>query len=516
MNARPLLLGFFSTAMLVAQDAPRAIQITEPPSEMKLEGLDRILSSSRQFSVSGGEPGDRGNIAMLAEEAKVELRQLIGEVKKGAPETKGGFKDSLFSALPPSGAKPDDKKEKDEDDLEKIPVDIVLHGKSGDPMPARTIAMQIFVTDVGYRLRLDVHLSRGIEQERFKYAVTSALICERSLRNRPKQDSETRLLVPPWLTDGLREATAWSLNQSDRRLYAALFKTGGLFKIDDLFSVDEPHFDDMDGAMRAAFRVSSGSLVMALLEQPQGKEGFRTFLTEVASFEGEMPALMRKDFPELNLSESSLSKWWALQLANIGGQNLATDIMSVSTTETALTEGLRLNFRTADGIIQQKDLSAWPEIGVLPEPERVKSVQLAQDALVRLSYRCFPSYKDILSEYQIALGNIAKNKTKDLAAKLTDLGERRATMTAKAQRAKDYLNWFVITRAVKDSGDFDDYMRLKERLKANPHRRDDDISKYLDRMDILFSRKGDPTSPPAAPLSSGEIPDLPPLEMPKQ
>lgn len=513
MTARPLLLGFFSTAMLVAQEAPRAIQITEPPAEMKLEGLDRAISSSGQFRVSGGEPGDRGNIAMLAEEAKDELRRLIGEVTAGASETKGGWKDSLFSALPPSGAKEADKKEKD--DSKKIPVDIVLHGKSGDPIPARTIAMQIFVSEVGYQLRLDVHLSRGIEQERFKYAVTSVLVCERALRSRPTQDTETRLLVPPWLTIGLREATAWRLSQSDRRLYEALFRTGGLFKIDDLFSVDEQHFEDMDGAMRAAFRVSSGALVMALLEQPQGKDGFRTFLTEVAPFEGEMPALLRKDFPELNLSESSLSKWWALQLANIGGQNLATDILPVSRTETALTEGLRLNFRTADGIIQQKDLSAWPEIGVLPEPERIKSVQLAQDALVRLSYRCFPSYRPILAEYQIALGDIAKNKTKDLAAKLTDLGERRATMTAKAQRAQDYLSWFVITRAVKPSGDFDDYMRLKERLKSNPHRRDDEISKYLDRMDTLFSRKGDPASPPAAPLSSGEIPGLPPLELPK-
>lgn len=515
MNARPLLLGFFSTAMLVAQEAPRAIQVTEPPPEMKVEGQDRAISSSGQFRVSGGEPGDRGNVAMLAEQAKDELRRLIGEVKAGGSETKGSFKDSLFSALPPSGVKPADKKEKDEDDSKKIPFDIVLHGKSGDPMPPRTIAMQVFISEAGYRLRLDVHLSRGIEQERFKYGVTSALICERALRVRPKQDTETRLLVPPWLTDGLREATAWRLNQSDRRLYEALFKTGGLFKIDDLFSVDEQHFDDMDGAMRAAFRVSSGALVMALLEQPQGKDGFRTFLSEVASFEGEIPALLRKDFPELNLSESSLSKWWALQLANIGGQNLATDILPVSSTETALTEGLRLNFRTADGINQQKDLSAWPEIGALPEPERIKSVQLAQDALVRLSYRCFPSYRPILAEYQNALGDISRNKTKDLAARFADLSERRATMMARAQQAKDYLDNFEITRAREKSKVFDDYMRLKDRLKANPHRRDDDISKYLDRMDTLFSRKGDPSSPPAAPQPSGEIPELPPLELPK-
>ena len=60
-----------------------------------------------------------------------------------------------------------------------------------------------------------------------------------------------------------------------------------------------------------------------------------------------------------------------------------------------------------------------------------------------------------------------------------------------AQRACDYLNWFEITRARETSGAFDDCMRLKERLKANPHRRDDEVSKYLDRMDSIFSREGD-------------------------
>lgn len=492
MTAHALILVFlggFPAASLVAQEIPRAIQITEPPAAMKLAGPDRAVSSTMQFRVVGGEVGDRGNIAMLAEETKDELLRLTGE-----------------QALT-----------LDKRTEWKVPVDIVLHGKSGDPMPSRTIATQILVSEVSYTVKLDVHLSRGIEPERFKYATTGALIYERALRDRSLQQDDLRLLVPPWLVSGLREATAWRLNQSDRRLYEALFKTGGLFKIDDLFSVDAAGFEEMDGAMRAAFRVSCGALVMALLEQPQGKDSFRALLTEVATFQGEMPALLRKHFPELNLSVTSLSKWWALQLANIGGQNLATDVLTVARTDAALSEGLRLNFRNPEGILQQKELTAWPEIAVLSEPERVKSVQLAEDALVRLSYRCFPSYRPIIAEYQIALGAIGKNKTQELAAKLTDLETRRTTMCAKAQRARDYLDWFEITRARETSGAFDDYMRLKDRLKANPRRRTDDVSKYLDRMDAIFSRKGDPVAPQESPQMPGfqEIPELPPLGLPK-
>ncbi len=468
MTARPLLLGILLPAMLLAQEIPRAVQIAEPPAPLKLDGQDRVISHTRQFRVSGGEAGDSSTVALLAEEAKDELLRLT-----------------------------------DEKDEWKVPVTITLHGKPGDPMPPRTVAMQILVSEAGYDVRLDIHLGRGIEPERFKQTATSALIYERALRGRPAKESDTPFLVPPWLVDGLREATAWRLNQSDRRLYQALFKTGGLFKIDELFTLNERGFEDMDAAMRAAFRVSSGALVMALLQQPQGKEGFRAFLTEAAAFGGEMPALLRKHFPELNLSETSLSKWWALQLANIGGQNLASDVLTVAQTETALGEALRLNFRTAEGIIQQKDLAAWPELAALPEPERAKAVRLAQDALVRLSYRCFPSYRPVLAEYQTVLGAIAKNNTKDLAARLAALDERRATMSAKAKRARDYLDWFEITRARETSGAFDDYIRLKDRLKATPHRRDDGLSKYLDRMDAIFSRE--------EPKNSADPPARPPL-----
>jgi hypothetical protein len=455
MITRPLVLGFLFNALALAQEIPRAIQVAEPPEPLKLNGQDQVISRTKQFRISGGDAANRGAVSVLAEEAKDELLALT--------------------------------EEKDE---WKVPVTITLHGKSGDPMPPRTVAMKILVSEVGYDLRLAYHLSRGIDHEGLKSALTSALIYERALRNRPPEESDTPFVVPPWLVAGLREATAWRLNQSDRRLYGALFKTGGLFKNDAIFSLEDSGFEDMDAAMRAAFRVSSGSLVMALLQQPQGKAGFRSFLTDVAAYEGEMPALLRKHFPELNLSETSLSKWWALQLANIGGQNLASDILTIFQTEAALTEALRLNYRTAEGAILQKELTAWPEVAALPEPERVAAVRLAQDALIRLSYRCFPSYRPILAEYQIALSAIAKKKISELPAKLTALEERRATMSAKAERARDYLNWFEITRARETSGAFDDYMRLKERLKTNPHRRDDEISKYLDRMEAIFSREG--------------------------
>jgi hypothetical protein len=453
MTARFLIPAWVFTAVVLAEDAPRAIQVAEPPAQAAPAGPDAVVSRSLQFRVSGGDSMIRGTVALLADETKDELLRLTGE--------------------------------KDE---WKVPVIIRLHGKQGDPLPVRTVSMRLLVVDGVSELEIAAHLSRGIENERFKRAVTAALLYERSLKKTPPGDSDRALFVPPWLSDGLREATAWRLNQSDRRLYEALFKRGGLFKIDDLFATGDNAFEDMDAAMRAAFRVSSGALVMALLEQPQGKEGFRAFINEAAGYEGEMPGLLRKHFPELNLSETSLAKWWQLQLAN-KGINLLTDILTIQQTETALAEALRLNFRTEEGIVQQKELSAWPELASLKEPERLAAVRPAEDALVRLSYRCFPSYRPLLTDYQGVLASIAKDKTKDVAPRLAALEETRATMVSRAARARDYLDWFEITRARETSGAFDDYLRLKARLKSNPHRRKDKLSEYLDRMDRVFYRE---------------------------
>lgn len=433
-------------------DSP--VNLNDSPVDDSLGGQEMVVSRSEQFRISGGDKLQRASVAMLAEETKDELLKLIAE-----------------------------------NDEWKVPVRVVLHGKEGEPVPPRTMSLRRRVIEGVNGLQLDIHLSRGIEHEQFKRVVVTALIYERALRAGFGKEKDSVLFVPPWLSDGLREATAWRLDQGNRRLYEALFRTGGLLDVGQVFELDDEGFEDMDAATRAAFRVSSGAMVMALLEQPQGLEGFRAFLTEVPSNQGEMPNLLRKYFPEMNLSETSLEKWWTLQLASKGGLNILTDIMNVQQTETALAEALLLNVRTEEGIVEFKDLTSWQEVAAMEESERLGAVRLAQDSLVRLSFRCFPSYRPLLQEYQVVLGSIAKGKTGGVAAKLASLGEARETMIVRAARGRDYMDYFEISRARETSGAFDDYLLLKERLKANPHRRKDSISEYLDRMDQIFHRE---------------------------
>ncbi len=466
---------------MAVPEVPAPAQPVLPPAGAP--GLERATSRTEQFRVSGADGLVRGTVALLAEDAKSELLALT--------------------------------KEKD---AWKVPVSIFLHGQQGDPLRPRSVAMKLLYSEAGYDLRVDVHLSHGIEMESFKHTMTAALLYERALRGRAPGQPKVELTVPPWLVEGLREATAWQMQQGDRRLYETLLKVGGLFKLDELFAVDESGYEELDGAMRAAFRGLSGALVMALLQQPQGQEGFRAFLSEVAAFQGEMPALLRRHFPDLNLSETSLSKWVALQLAEKTTPS-ATDVLGVMATEAALKEALQLNFRAENGSLQRKPLESWQELASLKEPERIAAVRQAQDSLVRLSYRCFPSFRPLIAEYQIVLNGIARAKTGKTATQLAGLRKMRDTMVAKGTRARDFLDWFEITRARDTSGDFEDYQRLKDRLKANPHDRTDQVSTYLDRMDRIFKRKGD--EPPPSQLPAWQIAGpsvdpsaLPPVDLP--
>jgi len=256
-----------------------------------------------------------------------------------------------------------------------------------------------------------------------------------------------------------------------------------------MLSVTRAQHGQMDEASSVAFRVSAGALVMALLEQPQGRKAFREFLDEAAAFQGEMPLLLRRHFPELNLSPNSLSKWWALQLAHQGGLNLLTDVMSISETEEQLARSLFLELPGADGDGQdvvRLAIDQWRELEKLKPEQRTAAVRPAQAALVHLSYRCFPSYRPLLVEYQKQLIRLAQGDDKVVGEALDELAEARRIMNEKSGRGRDYLDWFEITTARETSGVFDDYLRLKQQLKQREGRRNDPVSEYLDRMERVF------------------------------
>jgi len=454
---KPVTIALGCLGMMMSAWAQPVAEPVAEPVELPNDGV--VISRTKQFRVSGGNPFGRGLCVIMAENAKEELLRLL-----------------------------------EQPDAWKIPISIVLHGEPGDKAPATTMLTRLKIVDGVYRLQLDVHLAEGLQVEKFKRAVTEMLLYERALKVLPLMEKGMSLSVPPWLSVGMREAVAWRTQMSDRRLYAAMFKQDGAYKVEDLLGVGRAEFAKFDEASLVAFRVSAGSLVMALLEQPEGRKAFEKFLDDAASFEGEMALLLRRHFPELNLSPNSLAKWWALQLANQGGLNLLTEVMSIAETEEQLTKALQLQLPPPDETKPEEPrrvgIEEWARLEGLDEKQRADAVKPAQAALVHLSYRCFPSFRPLLVEYQKQLIRLGQGDDKAVGQALAELSRAREIMRSKTERGRDYLDWFEITRARETSGAFDDYLKLKQQLNQRENDRKDGISLYLDRMDKLFDRSG--------------------------
>lgn len=319
------------------------------------------------------------------------------------------------------------------------------------------------------------------------------LLYEGCLRAHPYREGDDAPVLKPWVLEGLREAIAWKAGSSDRKLYEAFFRHSGVMPYQTLLSTSAADWENSDAATRAAFRVAAGALVMSLLDQPNGKEGMLGFLSEAPRYEGEMAALLRKCFPGLNLSENSLEKWWLLRVAQAKEVKLS-ESNTITRTEEELDDALRLHFHDKQGAAIVRSLKEFPSLADLTPAERQEAVRPAQDGLVRVSYRCFPSYRPLLDRYQVVLQKIALGK--DLAklpVELDELDAIRVRMRQRAIRTQDYLNWFVISRAEETSGAFDEYMRAREEVETQHTRRDDPVSHYLDGMQKVFER-GQPKS----------------------
>jgi hypothetical protein len=207
----------------------------------------------------------------------------------------------------------------------------------------------------------------------------------------------------------------------------------------------------------------------------------------VARYDGEMPILLRQQFPELNLSEQSLAKWWALTLAKLADAPL-TEVLGIAETEKLLSEALVIRYRNTDGSLRNGALEEWENVLLDEETERFAAVRPAQEALTRLSYRCFPSYRPLILDYHQLLINWASfSKLGDMNDALAELSEYRTLMYERSVRARDFLDFKEIAEATVLSGSFDDYIELIDELKERPRaEREDPISKYLDTMEKVY------------------------------
>jgi hypothetical protein len=224
-----------------------------------------------------------------------------------------------------------------------------------------------------------------------------------------------------------------------------------------------------------------------LLRQPGGKSAMLAYLTDFATFKGEYENLLRQHFAGMNKSSSSLGKWVNLELLELATARV-TQVHSILETESRLDSILKLYYRDADGAAVSVGIDAYQAILELGQKDRLEAVAAARAELERLSYRCFPTYRPMLAEYELILREFARGSANNIDTRLARLMDVRMRMQAAAIRSRDYLDWYYITQSRDLTGDFGKYRALNEALKQEQlrHRTNDAVSNYLDEIQRIY------------------------------
>lgn len=420
------------------------------------------VSESKIYRVSGGNGDIRSALSSLADEVSSDYGKLIKESQQ-----KGAYE-----------------------------VIISLYGKAGDKIDHLGVRQELKQVEDRYFLQLHVHLGGGLKRQQLAYEFLEMLLHTKSLEALDKIPDGIVLSAPPWLVQGLLEASAWEKGEASRVKYEILKQSPKLFDVERLLALGKEDLYKLTGPSRELFEASAGAMVLGLLEQPEGVEGLEAMISSVSSFEGEIEDLLYGHFPGLNSGSRGMEKWWSLKVANMSLPKM-TEVLDMEETELRMSEILHLYVRDELGQLNQVALSDYLDFIAMEEGDRRVVMEGVKNQLIRLNYRCFPLYRPIIIEYFNLIKMWERGEDKDSVILLESLSSERELMLSAAKRSRDYLDWYLITHSERASGDFDSYLRLKDTMeKERKQLADDLIDPYLDQMQKIWGqRKLQPSKP---------------------
>lgn len=387
-----------------------------------------------------------------------------------------------------------------------LPITIQLHGKTGDPSPQRSIRTSIEEVEGSYQLKLDIHIGKKPDTKLLDYHAMETLLYERGLSSGQTIPANDTALVKPWLITGLLEAIRIKAGKEDKKIYQAEVDHFKILSLDTVFETSEKNLNQLIGAETSVYRAIAGAIVNSILRQPKGRVNMEAYIADVATFKGEPENLMRKHFPGMNNSASSLSKWVKLEILELGTA-ATTQAHSIQETDKLLTEALSFQYgiktppadtetnevaandiTTTPPKIIKTDISSYRDLLALPPKQRrlILSSPLAQ--LQRLSYRAFPTYKPLIYEYTAIISEVLDGKDKNTLTRLRNLQSTRQSMLTAGSHATDYLNWYYITQSNDLSDNFAKFRKLSEKIEheSSSPATSDHLGRYLDNTQNLY------------------------------
>lgn len=447
-----LVPWFFLISFLAAQES-----LTEPKSP-KFTLADRSGTDGGQFTVYHGTTASR---TIIVQDIEVMIRNLNDIIEE-----------------PRGQAQP-------------IVIELYPHvtGKPG------AVAEELFTLPESkkrFRFQISVRFSdeHNFPRKQLNETLLRLMLVERGLRNSTPDEFSGRVSISPWIVDGIGEAIAWRAKKGERSVYAAIRDRGGWMEVKEI--IEKSSVSKLDSLSRALFRASSGALVMALLAQPEGEKSMNAFLLEAPSFAGEPLALLRKHFPDVNLSRDGLEKWWLTQVAALAEPTLS-QALNIPETDAELEKALKIHLPNNQGHASIYGIEAWPKVMDMEEnQDRIAALQQASSMLTTLTFRSFPTYRPVIAGYLKLISDFTGEKRDHIPEALDNLKMFREAERRRHERLTDLLDWYHLSTIQEESGEFDDYLRLKKELDKPLNVEGDPINDYLNEAQRLFKRQQKP------------------------
>ncbi len=415
-----------------------------------------VVSTSRMFSVSGGDVLRMGAIASHADDLRKHFNNLLG------------IKDAW-----------------------KYSISIRLWGTTADPAKPNPIHTRVRIIGEEPNLQIRIFAGGGIDLPKMDAAIVTMLLYEYALRGIKPNALPDFLELPPWLVTGVQQAMLWRAGQVDRRLYRNLFNKTDMMAPEELLGIPNPR--TLDAGSLQMYEVSCGVLIMGLLHQNDGQERLRNLLGEALTIEGEPREMIAAHFHELSVDKTTFSKWWALELAALAMPGSA-EMHTPLETEKLLAEALLLT-----GMEQESRLPFSVSLDKLEEvvklPDWSRQLRSCMSRLVELNLRAFPGYRSIITEYCRAIAELSRGTpVAEVEKILAPLRELRSAYQEASIRGRDFLDWFEITRLGESQpANFDSYVEAMHILRNDSPGPDTPMSRYLDDIELLHSLSpGDP------------------------
>ncbi len=360
----------------------------------------------------------------------------------------------------------------------------------------------------GFRLEINLVPQHGaVPGPLLQENLVRAILADRILRGQEKRDLANAPSPPPdWLLHGTLALLEYRQLGRMSQTFSRIFQLGRVLSAADILNADPAA---MDSVSLTVYQVSSGALLMMLIEQPSGPQLLANLLPSLALPGIDYAQRIEQAFPALTGSANSLSKWWSLQVASLSQPGL-DEVATPAETERQLADALVLRFTSPPPEAKRpsaiKRLFAREPVAALPDPASPPPASFSaplQDyprvlalpdpappfnqvdlALTRLMLRAHPVYRPLIQEYQTAVRLLAKGKPpKTLPTTLNRLASTREKLAATLRQIEDHLDWFQTTQSTSPSGAFDGYLKTADQLDQAPPPRPDPLSRYLDEIE---------------------------------